>query len=38
LYLQKEKLHEYHFTYHIGSIIVRRVTGLAVQPKLGLWW
>lgn len=38
MYSQKEKLHEYHFTYHIGSIVVRRVTGLALQPKLGLRW
>jgi hypothetical protein len=35
---EKEKANEYHITYHSGSIIVRRLAGLALQPQLGLWW
>jgi len=34
---KKEKAYEYHSTYYLGSIIVGSFTGLALQPKLGLW-
>jgi hypothetical protein len=32
----KEKAHEYHSTYYLGSIIIGRPAGLALQPQLGI--
>jgi hypothetical protein len=33
---KRRKIHEYHFAYHLSSVVVGRVAGMAIQPQLGI--
>jgi hypothetical protein len=36
--VSKGEKHEYYFDHNIGSVAVRGIARMALQPKLGIWW